>query len=69
MTLEGSQHLPALETTASAPVHESASFDDRWAAWQAKGIAHDRAVRRTIALAAPVLIVVIGAIVYTLLGR
>jgi hypothetical protein len=36
--------------------------------WQAKGVAHDRAVRRKMAIAAPVLIIV-AVIIYTLLGR
>jgi hypothetical protein len=51
------------------PVPESASFDQRWAAWQAKGAAHDHAVRRTMAIAVPVLLVVVAVVVYALLGR
>ena len=46
---------------------EAASFDKRWVAWQAKGAAHDRAVRRKMAVAAPILIVL--AVVIFLLGR
>jgi hypothetical protein len=69
MTLERSQYLSVSETGASAPVHESASFDDRWAAWQTKGAVHDRAVRRRIGFAGPILIVVTAAVVYALLGR
>jgi hypothetical protein len=46
-----------------------ASFDERWAAWQARGVAHDRAVRRKMALAAPIVIGVIAVIVYALVGR
>jgi small-conductance mechanosensitive channel len=61
--------VAAAAATASTPVRESASSDERWAAWQAKGAAHDRAVRRKMALAAPILIVVIAVIVYALLGR
>jgi hypothetical protein len=61
-------HVVALEATASTPIGESASFDERWAAWQARGAAHDRAVRRKLALAAPI-IVVIAVIVYALVGR
>jgi hypothetical protein len=47
---------------------EAASVDARWAVWQAKGAAHDRAVRRKMAIAAPILIVV-AAVIYALLGR
>jgi hypothetical protein len=43
----------ATSTTAREP----ASFDERWAAWEAKGAAHDRAARRRVAIAAPILIV------------
>jgi hypothetical protein len=48
---------------------EATDFDERWAAWRAKGAAHDRAVRRKMAIAAPILIIVAGVIVYALLGR
>ena len=48
---------------------EAASFDERWAVWRAKGAAHDRAVRRKMAIAAPILIVVAAAVLYALLGR
>ena len=60
----------AVSPQAAIPtaVPEAASFDGRWAAWQAKGAAHDRAVRRKMAVAAPILIAV-AAVVYALLGR
>jgi len=44
-------------------------FDQRWAEWQAKGVAHDRAVRRKIALASPALLIVGAVLIYALLGR
>jgi hypothetical protein len=55
-----------------APAHSTGperalSSDERWAAWVAKGAAHDRAVRRKLSLAAPILIVVAAAIIYALL--
>ena len=50
-------------------VPETASFDERWAAWQAKGAAHDRAVRRKLRVAAPILIAVAAVVIYVLLGR
>ena len=53
----------------STAVPEPASFDERWAAWQAKGAAHDRAVRRKMAVAAPILIVVAAVVIYMLFGR
>ena len=45
------------------------SFEERWAAWQAKGAAHERAVRRKMAIAVPILIVVAAIVIYVLLGR
>jgi hypothetical protein len=55
--------------TSTPPVAGSATFDERWAAWQAKGAAHDRAVRRKMAIAAPVLLAVVAIVMYGLLGR
>jgi hypothetical protein len=57
---------PAAESPNNLEVQ---SFDQRWAAWQARGAAHDRAVRRKMAIAAPILIVVAAAVIYALLGR
>ena len=56
-------------TPASTPVTDSATFDERWAAWEAKGVAHDRAVRRKMAIAAPILLVVVAVVLYALVGR
>jgi hypothetical protein len=56
-------------TPTSPPVTDSATFDERWAAWQAKGAAHDRAARRKMAIAAPILLVVVAVVLYALLGR
>ncbi len=56
-------------TPTAAPVTDSATFDERWAAWQAKGAAHDRAVRRKMAIAAPILLVVVAVVLYALVGR
>jgi hypothetical protein len=53
----------------STPVTDSATFDDRWAAWQARGAARDRAVRRKMAIVAPVLLVVVAVVIYALFGR
>jgi len=55
------------DTPTSTLVTESATFDERWAAWQAKGATHDRAVRRKIAIAAPILVVVVAIVMYALL--
>jgi hypothetical protein len=43
-------------------------FDARWAAWMARGAAHDRAVRRRLVGVVPAAIAV-GVIVYALLAR
>jgi hypothetical protein len=56
---------PAAEPTNQP---EPVTFEDRWAAWEAKGAAHDRAVRRKMTIAAPVLIVV-AVLIYALVGR
>jgi hypothetical protein len=56
-------------TAPSTPVTDSATFDERWAAWEAKGVAHDRALRRKMAIAAPILLVVVAVVLYALLGR
>jgi len=56
-------------SVVSATEPEAASFDERWAAWQAKGAAHERAVRRKMAIAAPILIGVAAVLIYALLGR
>jgi small-conductance mechanosensitive channel len=53
----------------STPVPEGASFEERWTAWQTRGAAHDRAVRRKMAVAAPILIAVAAVVFYLLLGR
>ena len=59
----------SLEIRLCSAVPEAASFDERWAAWQAKGAARDRAVRRKLAVALPLLIVVAAVVAYVLLGR
>jgi hypothetical protein len=55
--------------TTPIPRAESATFDERWAAWQAKGAAHERAARRKMAIAAPVLLIVVVVVMYAFLGR
>jgi hypothetical protein len=47
---------------------ELASFEERWAAWLAKGEAHDLAVRRKLAIGVPALVVA-AAVVFAFLGR
>jgi hypothetical protein len=48
---------------------EAAGFDERWAAWQAKGAAQDRTARRRMAVAIPILIVAAAFVFSVLLGR
>jgi len=66
-------NLAAVETSPTAATQiagdESRAFDERWAAWQAKNAAHDRAIRRKVAFAAPILILVAAVVTYALLGR
>ena len=52
----------------SAAIPEAENFDQRWAAWQTKGAAHDRAVRRKMVIAAPIVIAV-AAVLFMLFGR
>ena len=59
----------APDVPARTPVRQLSSSDQRWAAWQAKGAARERAVRRKVAFAAPVVILVVAVIVYALVGR
>jgi len=49
--------------------HEPASFEERWAAWEARGTAHDRAVRRRFVVAAPILLVLAAVLMYIIAGR
>jgi hypothetical protein len=46
----------------------NSTFEERWAAWVARGAARDRAFRRRVRVAAPILAVV-AAVVYFLLVR
>lgn len=48
---------------------ESPGFDERWAAWQARSAAHDRAFRQKMAVAAPILIAVAAVVIYAFVGR
>jgi hypothetical protein len=50
-------------------VQPVASDDERWAAWHAKGAAHDRAVRRKLTVAVPILVVLAAAVFYALAVR
>ena len=69
MVIDGSTVVAPSQGATSTAVTESASFDQRWAAWQAKGAAHDRAVRRKMAVTAPILTLVAAGVMYALLGR
>jgi len=60
--------VPGREPSAASAVHEPLSVDERWAAWLAKGAAHDRVIRRRLAIAAP-LVIVVALILYALLAR
>ena len=62
-------------STPHSPTHVEAlppvinsTFEERWAAWAARGASRDRAFRRRVRVAAPILAVV-AAVVYFLLVR
>lgn len=57
------------QAAISTAIPEAASFDERWAAWLLKGAARDRAVRRKMAVAAPIVLAVAAVVIYLLLGR
>jgi hypothetical protein len=55
--------------TRDAEIPEAmSSFEERWTAWQARGDAHDRVVRRQMTFGAPILAIV-AALLYVLLLR
>jgi hypothetical protein len=57
------------ETAVVRPERPEADFERRWAAWQARGLAHDRVVRqRFIVVAIPMAIALAAAILYGLLA-
>jgi small-conductance mechanosensitive channel len=69
MVSDKSTIAPPTQAAIVTAVSEAASFEERWAAWHAKGVAHDRAVRGNMAVAAPVLLLVAAVALYVLLGR
>jgi hypothetical protein len=66
-TAESIAAPPDPTVKAVEPVGTDAAFALRWAAWQARGVAHDRAVRRRLLLALPALTAG-AAIAYVLLA-
>lgn len=61
---------PLVGSYAAAPalLAEDGS-EERWAAWRAKGAAHDRAVRRKLVRVVPIVIGLIAAAIFMLVGR
>jgi len=57
-----------LTRSAEIPPAGTLSFEERWAAWLARGAAHDRAVRRRMMFAGPILGIV-AAVLSVLLLR
>lgn len=55
---------PMTPVAASA----SADFEQRWAEWRAKGLAHDRLVRRRMVIGMPILII-LGVLVFAAFVR
>jgi hypothetical protein len=46
---------PRSTSQSAGPISPDPDFEVRWAAWKARGAAHDRAVRRRLAIAAAAL--------------
>jgi hypothetical protein len=59
-------NAPALKAAVATIQAVSPSFGGRWEAWQANGEGYDRAVRRTLTIAAPFVAIAAGAIFYAL---
>jgi hypothetical protein len=59
---------PAKASVAS-PREDSPGFEARWTAWQAKGAAQDRAFQRQMAIAGPIVLVVVAVVLYAFFGR
>ena len=66
----GSQLPPTAAHAAAISIAsaDAGEFDARWAAWQAKGVAHERAFHRKVMIALPILIVVTAVVTYVVLG-
>lgn len=69
MSLENPAASTEYVSTPSVPTPVAVtSFEERWTAWQARGAAHDRAVRRKITIAVPSLLAV-AAVFYIVFVR
>jgi hypothetical protein len=69
MTIDVQRVAAQPEAPPVTPPPAAGSFDERWAAWEAKGAAHDRAFRRKMAIATPILLILAAVILYALGGR
>jgi hypothetical protein len=69
MSIDSTAVAASEKVVASTALGESAGFDERWATWQARGEAHDRAFRRNLFVAAAVVILVVAALMYAVPGR
>ncbi len=65
---EQSPPVASIPDSASVPLTLKPSYDAQWAAWVARGAACDRAVRRRVMIAAPV-VAAVAAVLYLLLIR
>jgi hypothetical protein len=60
---------PPVDTAGAVKVAlggSAATDAEKWAAWDARGKAHDRAVRRKMMVVAPIAVTVIAALVWYL---
>jgi hypothetical protein len=67
---EASPPVVFIPNSLPAPMPQTLrpGYDARWAAWVARGAARDRAVRRRMMIAAPI-VAAVAAVLYLLLGR
>ena len=64
-----SSTIPPATVRSAAIGSATDAFEERWAAWQARGAAHDRAVRRKLAIAGPVVAAIAAVVLYALVIR
>jgi hypothetical protein len=67
MRVQSSPVLTPQPSPLLVAIAPQSGFDERWTAWQARGAAHDRALRRRIAIAAPI-VAIVGAVLFLFLA-
>jgi hypothetical protein len=71
MTAKSSLVLPLVVSTRTGTLCDplAPGSDERWAAWQARTEAHDRAERRKLVTLAPIVALLAAAVLYAFVVR